>query len=87
MKSSYILNKVFLSFATKAFNKLKILSLPTVGFLQLNRVNVTLNQEILFTDIEAGKLQAFGNLSDINGEEVSFDFTISDTGSQQYATS
>lgn len=65
--------------------KLKILSLPTVGFLQLNRVNVTLNQEILFTDIERGLLTVYGNNSDIDGETFSFNFTISDTGSQIFA--
>lgn len=67
--------------------KLKILSLPIKNSLKFNNIDVTLNQEILFTDIEAGLLQMSGNSSDTTGEELSFDFTISDTGSQQYATS
>lgn len=66
--------------------KLKILSLPSNGKFQLNGIDITINQEILFTDIEDGLLQAFGSNADIDGETINFNFTISDTGSQQYAT-
>ena len=65
--------------------KLKVLSLPLTGNLTYNDISVTINQEILFTDINSGLLKFSGNKADINGESISFNFTISDTGSQIYA--
>lgn len=65
--------------------KLKVLSLPVNGIFTFNGINITVNQEILFTDINSGLLQITGTKADINGESFSFNFTISDTGSQIYA--
>jgi len=65
--------------------KLKVLSLPVNGTFTFNGINITINQEILFTDINSGLLQITGTKADINGESFSFNFTISDTGSQIYA--
>lgn len=65
--------------------KLKILSLPLTGTFLFNNTSISVNQEILFTDINAGLLRILGSKADINGETLNFTFTISDTGSQIYA--
>lgn len=65
--------------------KLKVLSLPLRGSLKYNNIPVTINQEILFTNINNGLLKLEGNNSDIDGDSISFNFTISDTGSQIFA--
>ena len=60
---------------------LKVITLPTIGTLQLNAVNVTLNQIISFADIDSG---LFTYIPD-NGTQVGytdpFDFQIADAGS------
>lgn len=64
--------------------KLKVKTLPLQGLLKLNGVNVTVNQEILFTQINSGLLTFVP--SDTNAAfTVDFDFDISDLGSQQYS--
>jgi len=64
--------------------KLKILSLPLEGLLKINSVNVTLNQELLFTDIDTG-LFTYEPSSNTDDYVVDFDFDVSDTGSQQFS--
>lgn len=64
--------------------KLKVLSLPSQGLLKLNGVNVILNQEILFTQINSGLLTYVP--TDTNAPyEIDFDFDIADVGSEQYS--
>lgn len=60
---------------------LKITSLPTNGVLQLNGVNVTLNQEISFTDIDAGLFTYVPNNATLTSYIVNFNFEIADSGS------
>ncbi|HIK12034.1 MAG TPA: DUF4347 domain-containing protein [Oscillatoriaceae cyanobacterium M33_DOE_052] len=56
----------------------KITQLPTLGALQLSGVNVTLNQEILFADINVGNLK-FIPVVDANGTNYdNFQFQVSD---------
>ena len=64
-------------------SKLKVLTLPTGGTLQLSGVDVVLNQEINFTSIDAG------NFSYINSDTTgtyTFDFAVSDSGSGQFTS-
>ena len=64
--------------------KLKVKTLPSQGLLKLNGVNVTVNQEILFTQINSGLLTFVP--SETNAAfTVDFDFDISDLGSHQYS--
>lgn len=64
--------------------KLKIKSLPTEGLLKYNNINITLNQEILFSDIDLGLL-TYTPSSNNNAYEIDFNFDIADTGSQQFS--
>lgn len=66
--------------------KLKILSLPSSGTLKLNNVNVTVNQEILFTSISAGQLTYTADPTNISAHSTLFTFAVSDTGSQQFTS-
>lgn len=64
--------------------KLKVKTLPSQGLLKLNNVNVVVNQEILFTQINSGLLTFVP--TDTNAAfTVDFDFDISDLGSQQFS--
>lgn len=64
--------------------KLKVKTLPSQGLLKLNGVNVTINQEILFTQINSGLLTYVP--TDTNAAfTVNFDFDISDLGSEQFS--
>jgi hypothetical protein len=66
--------------------KLKILSLPADGSkLILDGDIVVLNQEILFSDIEAGLL-TIEQSPNLAAHSIDFDFTISDVGSEQFYT-
>lgn len=66
--------------------KLKILSLPPAGnVLKFNNVNVVVNQEILFTDIQRGYLTMNTNTNTAGGD-YSFNFAVSDIGSQQFSS-
>ncbi len=57
---------------------IKITALETVGVLQLSGVDVTLNQVIAKTDIDAGNLQ-FVSVANANGSGYdNFSFTVSD---------
>ncbi len=64
--------------------KLKVKTLPSQGLVKLNGINVTINQEILFTQINSGLLTYVP--TDTNAAfSVDFDFDISDLGSQQFS--
>ena len=62
---------------------LKITSLPSDGLISLDGVNVYVNQEVDFNDIDAGKLTYVGHslrtISSTSGNTSSFSFEIADT--------
>lgn len=64
--------------------KLKVKTLPSQGLLKLNGVNVVMNQEILFTQINSGLLTFVPDNTDA-AFTVDFDFDISDLGSEQFS--
>lgn len=64
--------------------KLKITSLPSNGALELDGVPVTLNQEILFSDINLGKFVFVPDNNILTANNVDFDFEISDEGSKTF---
>ena len=93
-QSSVVLTSAFFTTDTSpAYNdpegdapyKLKILSLPAEGTLKLNGVAVSVNDEILFTDIDNSLLtyDVTGLTYDVS---TSFTFAISDTGSQNFSS-
>lgn len=91
----YIFNRAdFTSNTTPPYNdiendpayKLKITKLPGGAFLRLNGINVILNQEILFTDIDNGNLTIEGDSTILTAYDTDFDFEISDTGSQEFSS-
>lgn len=61
--------------------QLKILSLPSAGYLRYNNINVTINQVIAFTQITSGYLQYVPDASVITLQSLTFDFSIADAGS------
>lgn len=63
---------------------LKILSLPALGILRFNNVPVVINQIISMADIDLGLLTYTPDLADTNGDQQSFEFAVSDTGSGQF---
>lgn len=65
--------------------KLKVLSLPDNGLLKLDSVNVTINQEILFTDISSGLFTFVPDNTITTSDTVDFDFDIADAGSGEYS--
>lgn len=65
---------------------LKILSLPTRGFIKLNNTRVTVNQIISFDDIDAGLLTYESDNSIINKNTEGFTFAIADKGSSQFTS-
>ena len=65
---------------------LKILSLPADGTLQLDGVPVAVNQEIPFTEIDAGYLVFVPNVLTITSNILTFDFAVSDEGSQEFTS-
>lgn len=67
--------------------KLKIISLPATGELRLNNIPVTINQEILFTNIASGLFTYIPDITDLEGyENDTFEFQISDLGSQEFSS-
>lgn len=66
--------------------KVKILSLPTIGQLRLSGVAVTVNQEILISQISQGLLTYHSDSTQTAGYTTLFNFAVSDTGSQQFTT-
>jgi hypothetical protein len=63
---------------------LKITQLPGEGKIKLNGVNVTTNQIVPFSSIDAGLLTYVPDLIDTDGDLETFLFQISDAGSGQF---
>ena len=76
------LNPVYLDPESDAADKLKVLSVPENGELQLNGVLVVANQIINFTDIDSGFFRYVNQ--DLDDGLDGFDFQISDVGSQEF---
>ena len=67
--------------------KLKITSLPGTGELRYDNIPVTINQEILFSNIGLGLLTYIPDIVDLGGySDDTFDFEISDLGSQEFSS-
>lgn len=66
--------------------KVKILTLPNVGVLRFNSVNVTAGQEILISQISQGLLKYHSDSAQTTGYTTLFTFAVSDTGSQQFTS-
>lgn len=67
--------------------KLKITSLPATGELRFNNVPVAPNDEVLFLDIAKGLLVYLPDNTELDGYSGdTFDFEISDLGSQQFSS-
>jgi len=64
--------------------KVKITSLPTSGVLNFNGSPVFANQEILLSSVDAGYLSFSQDLAVKGSQTVTFDFSISDVGSEQF---
>ena len=68
-----------------AAETVKIVTIPTVGSLELNSVAVTANDEISAADIAAGNLTYDIDLSDIDSYiDSSMTFNVADSGSLSY---
>ena len=67
-----------------AAGQLKVLTLPTLGTLRLNGVDVLVNDNINFTDIDSGLLIYIPDLADTDGDIQGFTFQIADIGSGQF---
>lgn len=65
---------------------LRVDSLPTVGLLKLNGLNVFANQIISFDDIDNGNLTYVSDLADTDGDLQEFTFSIADAGSGQFVS-
>ena len=63
---------------------IKVLSLPSSGELQLDGVAVTINQEILFTEISSSYFTYVPDTAITTAIDYSFDFSISDEGSKEF---
>ena len=64
--------------------KVKITSLPTSGVLNFNGSPVFVNQELLLSSVDAGYLSFSQDLAVKGTQTVTFDFSISDVGSEQF---
>lgn len=69
-----------------AADKLRVDSLPATGNLQLNAVNVTVSQEIDFTDIDAGLFTYVPDPGTTTTHMPSFTFSIADAGSGTFVS-
>lgn len=67
-----------------AASKLKIIQLASFGTVKLSGSPVYINQEINFTDIDSGLLTYTATSIPGDGEFESFEFEISDTGSENF---
>jgi large repetitive protein len=65
---------------------LKVTSLPAGGTLKLDGIDVTINQEIPFSDIDLNKLTYTPDNANTAAHDVTFGFEISDTGSATYVS-
>lgn len=67
--------------------KLKITSLPATGELRYDNIPVTVNQEVLFSNIGLGLLTYIPDIIDLEGyDNDTFEFEISDLGSQEFSS-
>jgi len=64
--------------------KVKITSLPTSGSLSFNGSPVIINQEILLSSVDSGYLTFNQDLAIKSSQTITFDFEISDVGSEQF---
>lgn len=64
----------------------KILTLPADGDLYFNGVLVTVNQEILMTEVDAGLLTYVPDALIITVQAITFDFAVSDVGSKTFVS-
>jgi hypothetical protein len=62
-------------------SKLKVQTLPTSGVLKLAGVAVVQNQEILFSDIQAGSFTYHADAANNSAINTTFTFAMSDVGS------
>jgi len=67
-------------------SKLKILDLPDRGTLVFNGTNVSVNQEINASEVNAGYLTWVPDLIDNLAVNTTFNFAVSDTGSGQFSS-
>lgn len=65
---------------------LRVILLPTSGNLQLSGTNVVLNQIIPFASIQAGNLTYVANPGNQASHTASFQFELSDTGSNTFVS-
>lgn len=65
---------------------LRIDSLPVLGTIIYNGLNVLPNQIISFSDIDAGLLIYEPDLNDVDGDIQGFTFSISDAGSNTFVS-
>ena len=65
--------------------QLKILDLPSAGFLLFNNIVVVANQVIDFTEVDAGYLRYMPDNAIVTSQSLNFNFSVSDTGSNQFA--
>jgi len=65
---------------------IKVLDLPSSGQLELDGVAVSVNQEILFTEIAAGYLTHVPDTNVTTAVSYTFNFAISDAGSKEFLT-
>ena len=63
---------------------LKILTLPTLGDIQLNGVSVIAGQNVSFDDIDSGLLTYVPDLADTDGDLQGFTFEAADAGSAKF---
>lgn len=66
--------------------KVKVLTLPSLGLLKVSNANVTVDQEILISDIALGKFTYHPSAANTSEHSTSFTFAVSDTISQQFTT-
>ena len=64
--------------------KVKITSLPTSGLLKHNGKDVIINEEILLSSVDSGYLVFVQDLAVKGSQTLTFDFSISDVGSEQF---
>lgn len=66
--------------------KVKILDLPADGTLKFNGVDVIANQEMTVAQIDAGYLIYIPDLGITTPQSLTFNFSVSDVGSEQFTT-
>lgn len=67
-------------------SNLKILTLPTLGKIKYNGVNIFAGDVIALSDVDLGLLTYVPDNADTDGDVQGFTFQVSDTGSQTYTS-